>query len=76
MEVPFGRMECRSIISERLIQQWQQEWNEDTRGMKLYDTHLSIKSGIIVSLPWIDEIKWTRLRLGHCGLASVNTVEF
>ncbi len=28
----FGGMECHSIISERLIQQWQQEWSEDTRG--------------------------------------------
>ncbi len=68
--VPFGRMECRNIINERLIQQWQQEWNEDARGRKLYDIHPIIKPGIIVSLSWIDEIKWTRLRLGHCGLAS------
>ena len=31
MQVPFGRMEWRNIISERLNHQWQQKWDTDNR---------------------------------------------
>ncbi len=71
LQVPFGRMEYRSIISERLDWEWQQEWDGNNRVIvKLYSVHPSVKPGNRVNLPRIDETKWTRLRLGHCGLAS------
>lgn len=35
VHVPVGRMEHCSIINERLVHQWQQEWDADNRRRKL-----------------------------------------
>ncbi len=70
LQVPFGRIKCRSIINERLNREWHQEWDANSRRRKLYSVQPSVKPGNRVNLPRIDETKWTRLRLGHCGLAS------
>ena len=63
-------MECCSIISERLNQIWQQGWDGDIRGTKLHNIQASVKPVNNISMPRIDEIKSTRLMLGHCRLAS------
>lgn len=70
VEVPFDRLECRSIINERLTQQWQHEWSKDISGRKFYDIKPLVNPGNSIILPRMDQIKLARLRLGHCGLAS------
>ena len=59
VQVPFGRMECGSIISERLNHQWQQEWDTDNSGRKLYNIQPSVKPGSRVNIPRKDQIKLT-----------------
>ncbi|CAM4549443.1 unnamed protein product [Leuciscus chuanchicus] len=70
VEVPFDRLEFRSIIKERLTQQWQHEWSKDISGRKFYDIKPLVNPGNSIILPRMDQIKLARLRLGHCGLAS------
>ncbi len=70
VHVPFGRMECHSIISESLSRQWQLEWDKDSRERKLYNVHPAIRPANCVNLSRKDSIKWTRRGRGHCGLAS------
>lgn len=69
LRVPLGKSECYSICKDKLELQWRKEWAE----------HL--KSGHFLLPPFTtkrwklnsgrrDDVVLTRLRLGHCGLAS------
>lgn len=82
----LGKMECRSITYERLHSQWQQDWEGDSSGRKLYNIQPSVQPCKRVNMPGADDIKLTRLRLtllwrvgwywwGSTRMASVNTVE-
>ena len=70
-KVKLGKFECFSICREQLEQQWQQEWAEEERGRLYFSVQPSIKKKSCAMYSGRrDDIVITRLRLGHCGLAS------
>lgn len=71
IKVPAGRPEVYSIVKERLESEWQNEWESDQRGRLYFSVQPSVKPECVYSgKDRRDSVKLTRLRLGHCGLAS------
>ncbi|KAM3606960.1 uncharacterized protein V6R79_000107 [Siganus canaliculatus] len=71
LAIPLGKSECYSACKDKLEHQWQMEWAEERKGRHFFSLQPStktkrwkIKSGRR------DDIVLTRIRLGHCGLAS------
>jgi len=46
------------------------EWEEEEKGMQFNSIHPRVNRQDIVKLKGKDDIKLTRLRMGHCGLRS------
>ena len=71
LNLPLGKCECYSICKERLETQWGIEWAQGQKGRHFFSLQTTIKSK-----RWNlksgrrDDVVLTRLRLGHCGLAS------
>ncbi|KAK7877514.1 hypothetical protein WMY93_031782 [Mugilogobius chulae] len=63
-------MECRSIIQTHIKKQWQHKWDEETKGRHLHSIAPTVDDNYRSGLTRQDDINLTRLRLGHCGLAS------
>ena len=71
LNVMTGKSECVSICNEKLELQWQNEWNQEQRGRHYFCLQPSVKCKKWRSMfGWKDEVVLTRLRLGHCCLAS------
>ena len=71
LRVKLGKLECFSICREKLEAQWQKEWAEEERGRLYFSVQPSIKKrGCTMNSGRRDNTVITRLRLGHCGLAS------
>lgn len=71
LNIPLGKCECYSICKDKLEYQWQIEWAEEPKGRHFFSLQTSIKSKRWkLNSGRRDDIVLTRLRLGHCGLAS------
>ena len=59
------------ICREQLERQWQKEWTEGEKGRLYFSIQPSVqKKTTSMNSGRRDNIVMTRLRLGHCGLAS------
>lgn len=71
MNISLGRCECYSLCKEKLENQWQIEWEQGKKGRHFFSLQTSIKAkGWNLKSERRDNVVLTRLRLGHCGLAS------
>ena len=71
VKVLAGRPEMYSIIREGLEREWQEEWENEQRGRLYFSVQPSVKiRTVYTGKERRDSVKLTRLRLGHCGLAS------
>lgn len=69
--IPLGKFEYISIFKIIIEQQWQREWEKEKRGRHYFSCQPLIKnSRVSLSTCRQDQVKLTRLRLGHCGLAD------
>ena len=71
LNIPLGKCECYSVCKDKLEYQWQIEWAENPKGRHFFPLQTSIKTKRWrLNSGRRDDIVLTRLRLGHCGLAS------
>ena len=71
VEMPWGKPEFYSAIKEGLEKQWQEEWSNEERGRMYFSAHPSVKrKSMYMGDDRRDTVKLTRLKFGHCGLAS------
>ncbi|XP_028297352.1 uncharacterized protein LOC114459224 [Gouania willdenowi] len=69
--VRLGKAECVSVFKATVYQQWQREWENESRGRHYFKCQPCVQG---TRLLWAtcrsNQVKITRLRLGHCGLAA------
>lgn len=70
VEVSFSSVEHRALIKKEINTQWQRMWDSERRGRHYFN----IKKRVGNTSAWgnnrREQVIMTRLRLGHCGLAS------
>lgn len=70
-KISFSKMECVSIIKGAVQKMWQTDWEKEKRGRHYFVCQPLVQNSRLL---WTScrkaQVKITRLRLGHCGLAS------